>query len=245
VSGALSPRARLYDRLPVTADVDWWCDLARQAPDGRVLELGAGTGRLTLPLAEVADVVAVDHDATALARLRARAETAGVTVRAVEADVTDLDLGEMFGAVLFPVSLLNELPAADQRRGALAAASRHCCPDGVVAFQLLNPVWLLSGGRSSGVIEGVDGEQVELEARHRTLDLRHQRARAELRYRFADGEVLVDVLEAAAVFPTELDLLLASVGLEAVAWWGSVPVESPLALDDGAWHVVARPARTG
>lgn len=234
----LSDRARLYDRLPVTADIAWWRDLAATSIDGRVLELGAGTGRLTLPIAEVATVVAVDHDATAITRLRERVGEA--PIRPVVADVTTLDLGEHFGAVFLPVSLLNELPEPRQRTAALAAAARHCLPGGIVAFQLLNPFWLLSGGASSGVIDGVDGTQVDLQARHRATDLWMQRARAELTYRFADGEELRDVLDAVAVFPQELDRGLAAVGLDVVGHWGSVPGESPLELDDGAWHVLAR-----
>jgi SAM-dependent methyltransferase len=237
VSG-LSDRARLYDRLPVTADIAWWRDLAAASVDGRVLELGAGTGRLTLPLADVASVVAVDHDASAIERLREHVGDA--PIRTVVADVTTLDLGEHFGAVFLPVSLLNELPEPEQRTATLAVAAHHCLPGGIVAFQLLNPFWLLSGGASCGVIEGVDGTRVELRARHRATDLWQQHAYAELRYRFADGEELVDVLDAVAVFPQELDRGLAAVGLEVVGHWGSVPGESPLELDDGAWHVLAR-----
>ena len=238
--GPLSPRAHLYDRLPVTDDVDWWCDLVAASPDGRVLELGAGTGRLTRRLAEHAEVVAVDHDATAIARLRQRTADTPRPVRGVEADVTTLALDDTFGVVALPVSLLNEVPSLDGRRATVAAAAAHCRPDGCVAFALLNPLWLLAGGRSRGVIEGSDGTRVRLEARHRATDVWTQQARAHLAYRFEDGERIEDELDAAAVFPVELDLMLGAVGMQVVEAWGAEPGRSAPEADDGAWHVLAR-----
>lgn len=240
----LSPRARLYDRLPVTEDVDWWCDLAAAAPDGRVLELGAGTGRLTVDLAAHATVVAVDHDETALRRLRSRVGSQA-PVRTVVRDVTTLALGERFGLVALPVSLLNEIPTLDGRRALIRVAAAHCHPGGRVAFALLNPLWLLAGGESRGVIEGRHGDRVELEASHAAVDMWTQRARARLSYRFPDGERLVDELDAAAVFPVELELLLEQAGLRVDGVFGAVPGGEPPAADDGAWHVLARPSGRG
>lgn len=236
----LSPRARLYDRLPVTDDVDWWCDLAAAAPGGRVLELGAGTGRLTVLLADHAEVVAVDHDASAIARLRERIGGTRHPVRAVDADISSLDLGERFGLVALPVSLLNEVPTLAGRRATVAAAAAHCRDDGRVAFALLNPLWLLAGGRSKGTIEGRDGARVRLDARHRATDLWQQHARAHLSYRFPDGERIDDELDAAAVFPVELQLMLEDVGMQVEQVWGAEPGGAAPDADDGAWHVLAR-----
>jgi SAM-dependent methyltransferase len=240
----LSPRAHLYDRLPVTDDVDWWCGLAAASSDGRVLELGAGTGRLTRWLADHAEVVAVDHDPSAIARLDDRVAGARHPVRGVAADVTRLALDDRFGVVALPVSLLNEVPTLAGRRATVAAAAAHCRPDGVVAFALLNPLWLLAGGRSRGTIEGRDGAVVDLEARHRTTDVWQQRVRARLTYRFADGERIDDELDAAAVFPVELSLLLEAAGMEVAEVWGAEPGQGAPEADDGAWHVVARFAGT-
>ena len=235
----LSPRARLYDRLPVTEDVAWWCELAAAAPDSRVLELGAGTGRLTVDLARHATLVAVDHDASALRRLHAR--VAPGSVRTVVRDVTDLQLGERFGLVALPVSLLNEIPTLRGRRRLIRVAADHCRADGRVAFALLNPLWLLRGGDARGVIEGRGGTRVEVEAAHTTVDMWGQRAHANLSYRFPDGEHIDDRLDAAAVFPIELELLLAEAGLHVTEVFGAVPGAGPPEADDGAWHVVAEP----
>jgi len=58
-------------------DVPFWTRVARQAR-GRVLELGCGTGRVTLPLARAGvDLVGIDRSAAMLARLRSAAKRAG------------------------------------------------------------------------------------------------------------------------------------------------------------------------
>src|SRR5437763_15825232 len=51
-------------------DVPFWTRVARQAR-GRVLELGCGTGRVSLPLARAGvDLVGIDRSAPMLARMR-------------------------------------------------------------------------------------------------------------------------------------------------------------------------------
>lgn len=232
-----SERARLYARLPVTAAVDWWVDLATTSVDGRVLELGAGTGRLTEGLAAVAEVVAVDHDPASLAVLRERVP--GVVVH--EQDVRALDVDGIFGAVLLPVALLNEVGDLDDRRRTVAAAARHLAPGGTLACEVLNPFWLTAGDESSGEIVGADGDTVWMTAAHRPGDTWDQAVRADLTYRFADGAVLRDELDAHAVFPAELELLLASAGLTVTATLGSDPTSGdPPHPDDGSWYVTAQ-----
>ena len=51
-----------------------------------------------------------------------------------------------------------------------------------------------------------------------------------------------DELDAAAVFPVELTLMLEAEGLEVVEAWGAEPGASEPEADDGAWHVLARVA---
>ncbi len=232
-------RAHLYARLPLTSDVHWWRRLAAASPDGRVLELGAGTGRLTGPLAAEAEVVAVDRDPASLDILRA----AGIAgVRTVEADVTELDLGERFGLVLAPVSLLNEVVTPEGQRALVRVMADHCRPDGRVVFQVLNPVWLMTGRSVQGTIEGIDGTRVDVDVDILDPDLWAQQVRTRLVYTFDDGERLVDEVPCRAVFPGDLEAMLTEVGMRVVEVWGAVPGIDGLSADDGAWHVLAEPA---
>ena len=238
----MTERAELYRRLPRQEDDAWWLELARASPDGRVLELGAGTGRLTSALlAGGARVTAVDHDAAMLDALRTA--HAGSDLEVVEADVAALPDGPRVGLVALPASLLNELPDAAARRAALAGAARRCRPDGSVAIHLLAPWWLVGlTGRSSGRLLPADGTApVEVTIDAGSFEPWTARRRAALSYRFADGTVLVDQLDAAVVTPGELELAIGAAGLELVAAHGSIP-PAPIGEDDVAWHLLLRPA---
>jgi 16S rRNA A1518/A1519 N6-dimethyltransferase RsmA/KsgA/DIM1 with predicted DNA glycosylase/AP lyase activity len=64
----------LYDIVTASqqSDVDWYCQKARTS-GGPVLELGAGTGRVTLAMArEGVPVCALDLDSRMLGRLRSK-----------------------------------------------------------------------------------------------------------------------------------------------------------------------------
>ena len=113
-----------------TADMPLWRNLARET-GGPVLDVGAGTGRVTLDLAGAGhDVTALDIDADLLAELERRA--AGLPVRTVMADAADFDAGE-FALVLVPMQTIQLLPA---RSGFFASARRAVAPGGLVALAI-------------------------------------------------------------------------------------------------------------
>ncbi len=239
----------LYRRLPVTEDVSWWAELAADSPGGRVLYLGCGTGRLALPIAEACDeLVAVDVDAAMLDAFRARLVEhpfLSDTVQLVEAPAQKLELGEEFGLVVMPSNLLNGITDPGERADALSAAARHCRPDGRVVLQVLNPFWMAqptTGGAGRIVPDG-DHAPIEVEIRGVRFDAWAQRQTATIRYRFEDGAVLDDQIDAIALFPRELRALTYRAGLEIIEQWGSVPGAQPVSTDGGTWHLVCH--RTG
>ena len=133
------------------ADLPLWHEIARAA-GGRVLEVGAGTGRVSLDLAAAGfDVTALDDDTVLLAALRERAERRGLTVAIVAADATAASgsfgapsgahpplfagrapLGA-FGAVIVPMQTVQLL---DDRAGFLANARAWLAPGGVLAMAI-------------------------------------------------------------------------------------------------------------
>lgn len=95
-----------------------------------VLDLGAGTGRHALWLAEQGcSVTAVDFSATALAHLRTRASRMGVAVRTVEADLATYRAPEG-GFRLALISYVH--PGAADRAAMLAHASQALAPGGAL-----------------------------------------------------------------------------------------------------------------
>jgi SAM-dependent methyltransferase len=99
-----------------------------------VLDAGCGTGRVAIELARRGvPVVGVDNDASMLATARSR----GPGVTWIRADVTKLDLGQVFDVVVMAGNVPLFTPPGTQ--GALVAGgARHVAPGGalVVGFQL-------------------------------------------------------------------------------------------------------------
>ncbi|MDP2710549.1 MAG: class I SAM-dependent methyltransferase [Solirubrobacteraceae bacterium] len=126
------------------ADVALWRGLAAAAADvpgtlGPILDVGAGTGRITLDLARRGhEVVALDHDADLLAELRARARAEGLEVETIVADAGELALGRRdFALVMAPMQTVQLLRPAG-RLGFLRGARAHVAPGGLVAIALVD-----------------------------------------------------------------------------------------------------------
>src|SRR5262252_7687326 len=84
-------------------DVPFWQRVAAEA-DGEVLELGCGTGRITIPLANHdIDVIGVDRSQPMLDRLRRRARS----IKIARADIRSLPFKRArFSMVIAPYGIL-------------------------------------------------------------------------------------------------------------------------------------------
>ena len=116
-------------------DLPLWRALAGRA-GGRVLDVGAGTGRVTLELAAGgAEVVALDLEAPLLEALERRA--AGLSVETVLADAREFDLGaRRFSLVLVPMQTLQLLGGPSGRASFLRCALDHLESGGLLAAAL-------------------------------------------------------------------------------------------------------------
>jgi SAM-dependent methyltransferase len=118
------------------ADLTLWSELAREA-GGPVLDVGAGTGRVALRLAEEGlDVTALDVDGELLDVLEARARAAGVEVETVRSDAAAFVLPERFALIAVPMQTLQLLPDEAARDGFFASARRALVPGGLVAVAI-------------------------------------------------------------------------------------------------------------
>ena len=118
------------------ADLTLWRELAAAA-DGPILDVGAGTGRVSLDLARHGhDVVALDYDPALLAALSERARAEGLHVETVVADAGAFDLaGRDFAIVMAPMQTV-QLLRREGRLGFLRSARAHVAPRGLVAIAL-------------------------------------------------------------------------------------------------------------
>jgi ubiquinone/menaquinone biosynthesis C-methylase UbiE len=115
------------------ADVSLWIELAGNAPEG-VLDVGAGTGRVALRLAQAGfDVTALDIEPELLAVLEQRAAKKGVRIATLTADASDFELPEPVGLIAVPMQTIQLLP---ERDGFFASARRALVPGGRVAIAI-------------------------------------------------------------------------------------------------------------
>jgi SAM-dependent methyltransferase len=121
-------------------DIAHYRKLAREV-GGPILDLGCGTGRILLPLLRDGhEVVGVDASASMLDRLRQKNPKA----RVVEGDIRQISLGRKFPLVLCTFNTLMHLYDRSDIEQFLAVVRRHLRPDGVFAFDVMNPdlAWL-------------------------------------------------------------------------------------------------------
>ena len=118
------------------ADLELWRELAARAA-GPILDVGAGTGRVTLDVARRGhEVVALDIDPALLAVLEQRARAERLAVETVVADAADFDLARRdFAIVMAPMQTVQLLRPAG-RRGFLRSARAHVAAGGLVAIAL-------------------------------------------------------------------------------------------------------------
>ena len=122
------------------ADLELWRRLAAERT-GPVLDLGAGTGRVALHLAELGhEVSALDSEGALVAALTARARQRELQLVAEAADIRSFDLGgRRFGLAIAPMQVFQLLGGASGREAALTAVGAHLVPSGLLAVALADP----------------------------------------------------------------------------------------------------------
>jgi SAM-dependent methyltransferase len=138
--------ARLYDLdlVDEPGDLDLYLALVART-GGPVLELGVGSGRIALALAEAGyEVTGVDLDAAMLERLQRRLADAPAAIRArveiVQADLVELHLpgDARFRLCVLALNSILALGSREAQRAALETMSRHLADGGLAVVD----VWL-------------------------------------------------------------------------------------------------------
>ncbi len=132
--------AQLYDSY-VRTDYDVAFFVTQTAHvKGDVLELGAGTGRLSLPLVESGvKLTCVDMSQGMLYELAAKLTQRGQRAVIHRADVCALQLPPSFELALFPFQSFMEILGVERQRQALAAIRACLKPGGKFICTLHNP----------------------------------------------------------------------------------------------------------
>jgi SAM-dependent methyltransferase len=143
-----------YEYRRRRADVTFYRDFAKRhfagAP-GRILELGAGSGRVTIPLARDGHTIAaVDQSGAMLDKLRTRARAlpaaAAARVTVIEGDLRGFQIPKQkFPLAIAAFNVLEHLYTRGEIDACLRSVAAHLTPGGLFVFdvQLPDLGWLL------------------------------------------------------------------------------------------------------
>ncbi len=236
----------LYDSENTAFEPDgpFYLEVARQV-GGPVLELGCGTGRLTIPLAQAGlEITGLDVTPGMLAR--ARQQAGELPIQWVEADARAFHLGRRFGVVLATGGLFQHLLGREDQEALLARVREHLAPEGRFVFSTFFP--------SPEMLENVPEEKpwftyTDLRGREVRVSGTElydpiRQVKTETAYRRWFDEVGKEVVQVAPlalryVFPQEVEALLHYNGFAIEAWYGDWD-RTPLTGESQTMIVVCR-----
>jgi len=226
--------ARFYDLAPdMPNDVPFY--LARlPSPAAHVLELGCGTGRVTVPLAHhCAFLHGIDQSEAMLRICRGKLE--GAAVRNAEIlcrDIADFRLAESFDFIIAPYRVLQNLETDSQVQGLFSGIRRHLRPGGRCILNTFGLQWSREELRArwSTPEESldwevpIDGGRVACYVRRLGIDLSPLVLHPELIYRVYRGDELIEEVRHRFVmrcyYPDELIDRIRSEGFRVMATFG-------------------------
>jgi SAM-dependent methyltransferase len=233
--GTVAKFPDLYDILHAKqlSDVAFYVQLCE---GGRVaLECGAGTGRVTIPLARSgARVTAIDSSPAMISALESRIATEPPDVRerlrVVSGDMRQMDLGkDQYDVAIIPYMTFNYLASVEEQVNCLRAIRKHLRPTSelIVEFISMYPPWFHNDGVLRLVkrepTQNVEGSVEVLRMTHfdcATQTLEHYRY-----FRWFDPEGVLlrerrTTLRNRFFFRGEAELMLEKAGFRVAQVWG-------------------------
>jgi SAM-dependent methyltransferase len=210
--------ARYYDLSPENPDDIPFYEQKIPSPEARILELGCGTGRVLVPLAEKSGyILGVDISEAMLSVCRQKlAEKRIPTYRAEvqQGDIADLELGKRFDLIIAPFRVFQTLETDREVEGFFRTVRNHLSLTGTAILNVFRPSlepdrmrreWVTSGERFRWEVP-IEGGRVTLHDRRYEED------------ELVDEAVLKISMH--SYYPEELLSLISAEGFRIVNKWG-------------------------
>jgi SAM-dependent methyltransferase len=224
-----------YDRehLGDDEDIAFYLSLCRRLAPRKVLELGCGTGRITVPLAQLGfDVVGLDNQPKMLQKAEERRRQAPSEIRQrlqfMAGDMRTWSAGSAFDLILIPASSITHVLSLEDQLAVWKTCHENLQSGGRLLVEATMPN-MASFADSFGVpsrtpveidIDNIDeSDGTRLIRRKTTRYLSHEQ-RAQIRFmyeKYQDGrgvETFLDDFDSHVFFPRELRLLFIHTGYE-------------------------------
>jgi SAM-dependent methyltransferase len=210
-----------YDRLFGRGYVEFWLAQAR-IRGGPILELGCGTGKLSIPLAEAGFSVAGLDNSPALLQFAA---SKNEDVNWIEGDMRGFDLDERFALIMLPSNNLGHLHTPEDFESCISSVKRHLLPGGAFVIDVFVPnlALLLRDAEEEHVLDDYDSPEgqgrVCVTARSR-YESTTQIIRTTTIRKVAGQPDVVGSLDLKMYFPRELEALVRCNGLRITTRYG-------------------------
>ena len=220
-----------YEYRRRRADVTFYRELARER-SGPILELGAGSGRVTVALARDGhEVVAIDQAPAMLARLRARVDAlpkaAAARIKIVRGDLRSFAVPGKFGLAIAAFNVVEHLYTRGEVAACFACVAAQLALGGGFAFdvQLPDLAWLLRDPTKRWAktrFTDPTTKRAMFYSTNHDYDPIGQIALIRLYYEPADGKgpTRIVKLSQRKFFPAELEALVAHAGFRVVQRYG-------------------------
>ena len=228
--------AKYYDSNPdFVNDIPFYQKLI-PSPDSSVLELGFGTGRVTLALAPYCRFIqGVDMSPAMISICREKLLKAGIPhtkVQVVEGDISDFDLGQTFDLIVAPFRVLQNLETDPQVEGLFHCIRKHLAPNGTCVLNVFRPYlepeelrkqWVTTEENLSWEVP-VQGGRIACYDRRARMDIDKLILYPELIYRRYERETLVEEsllkIVMRCYYPDTFEQLILAHGFAILNRWG-------------------------
>ena len=137
--------ARFYDLNPdFPEDIPFYQKMI-PSPAASILELGCGTGRVTIPLAGSCSYIhGIDRSSSMIALCQEKLENAKIPrsrAHVAEGDITDFDLGRTFDFIIAPFRVLQNIETNMQVASLMRCIRKHLAPGGTCVLNVFRPFY--------------------------------------------------------------------------------------------------------
>jgi len=219
--------AQLYDyyQKGVENDVNFYLNYFRNF-NGKILEIGAGTGRITIPLLKKGiDVTAIDIAPKMLEVLKEKLEKDNLQARIICTDMRNFKMKEKFDAVIVTFRTFQHMYSVDDQKATLKNIKRHLKQKGILIFDVYAPkLKYIEGGdwqwrEDDKEIAPLVKDKIKIFQRNK-YDMAEQVMCQEYRVDYLNGKTDTTNFKMRFFFPFEVRHLLEMTGFEVKNLYG-------------------------
>jgi SAM-dependent methyltransferase len=228
--------AKYYDSNPgFLNDIPFYQKLI-PSPYSSVLELGCGTGRVTLALVPYCQYIQGIDISPAMISICGekflKANVPQTKVQVIEGDISDFDLNKSFDLIIAPFRVLQNLETDHEVDGLFSCIRKHLAPNGTCILNVFRPfrepeemrkLWATSEENISWEIP-VEGGRLVCYDRRAGIDVEKLILYPELIYRRYEGETLVEEsllkIVMRCYYPDAFEKLILEHGYAILNRWG-------------------------